>query len=643
MFSSFTVTMSRRPVIMTIGMLLFVNLVFVIVATVVAMTIARPETYTGFIDAFITTVMWLVVPNSTTNIYDDFPLLVLALIVVFVGIFLFTGTIIATVTTSFRAYITKKGEGKGKLKLIDHIVILNYNNEVTSILIDLMCSCQKETVLIISNKPKELIRADLESELSMIEHRPKGKLKLVVRRGNPYQVCELQDISIDKAKGILIMHEEGAKDYDIVKQILKLSHFDISPHCPIGVECDAYETAQLVRRTVALIPGLMCKSIQVFSHNRKLGQFLAISILCPQIPNILKNILSMSGNSFYPIPRVDHKEYLENNYGGIPIGTLFDKTFVLSSGLNEAKKKRDEPLLNVAPLPPSRISLPQVELTVFIIGNNKKAPYMLKELEHKNIRIMQYETDQHVVFAKDVAEFADENSVVVILSDDSVLEKDYDDNVFLTLVELSEYIQSTDRKFSLIVEILEPDNQKSVAEFGVSNVIVSTKIISFFATKLLSDEHAQYFYRQLLISGERSHKLLTDEIELYIERLKKRPIVKEKSKIEQVFSDLIIEGKMPTIKATEEDSYYSEMPPRLALNVQRAKYLFDFENNESLSFETIAHFVSGAYLGTNGATVPIGIVRDGKNIFFSDFLDKPERFEIGRDDQLIVVVTSQVV
>ncbi|MCL2861209.1 MAG: hypothetical protein FWE22_02235 [Firmicutes bacterium] len=648
MFSSFTVTMSKRPVVVTIGLLLFVNLLFVIVATLVAMAIApsdpelylhatRPETFQNFFTAFAATVMWLIVPNSTVGL--PFPLITLALIVVFVGLFLFTGTVIATVTTSFRSYITSKGEGKGKLRLDDHIVILNYNNEVTSILVDLMCSCQKETVLIISDKTREMIRSDLESELSMIDHKPKGTLKLVVRKGNPFQICELEDVSIESAKGILIMHQEGAKDYDIVKQILKLSHFDISPHCPIGVECDAYETAQLVRRTVPLIPGLMNKSIQAFSHNRKLGQFLAISILCPQIPNVLGYILSSTGSSFYPIDRIDHEEYLKTHNEGIPVGTLFDKTFVLSLGVKEASKKRYEPLSNIAPVMPSRINSPQEELTVFIIGKNKKSPYMLKELEHKNIRIQKYETDQHVVFAKDVSEFADENSVVVILSDDSVYEKDYDDNVFLTLVELSEYIQEKDRKFSLIVEILEPDNQKSISEFGVSNVIVSTKIISFFATKLLSDEHAQYFYRQLLISGDRSHKLLTDELEIYIDRLKKRPAKREKSKFEKVLSDLIIEGKIPTLAKIAEDveKYYSEMPPRISLNVEKAKYLFHFEN-ENMSYETLAHFVYGAYLGTKGNVVVIGTMKNGKNVFFSETLDKKEKFEVNENDELIVVL-----
>jgi len=590
--SGFTVRGSEKPILTTIGMLVAVNAVVLLIAAAIAMQLGEFDNY---FSALITAGTWLVAPNAIINVleYYGIGMTVLAFVVLVTGMILFTGTIIAVITTSLRTYINKKSEAKGQLILSDHIVILNYNTKVTAMLIDLMyskCAC---TVLILSDKTKEFIKEELAAEIaSLCTTKPSAKLKLMVRKGCPESIAELEEICIDKASGILIVESDNnevqgshisATTYSTVKLVMKLANFGISPTCPIGVEADRYKTVELIRDLNKNVPGLNHKHIQAFSYNRKLGQFLALSILCPPLSRVLTDLLSNTGCIFRPTEETI-EDYLSKYKAGVPVVTL-DKTYVLTPSAQTLHKKRYTPFSTARLLNPSKIPIKKDILKLYIIGKNKKTNYMLEALATNEcpVEIKQYDTHDIQQFVQDVIANGDENTTAVILSDDSVDISQYDANVFMTLIEFSKNMDMQERKFKIIAELLEPDNQKSVEEFSVHNIIISTRIISFFATKLLSDPTAELFYEDVFTHSK------------------------------------------------------AEMAVKFDIWIDAAECLFDFAGSETLEFSSHAEFVHAAYYGSGKKRMPLGCMQpDGSVLYFCNQMDTA-RLVLHKDDPLVYV------
>jgi len=208
--SKFTISMNKRPVIMTLGLLVFINLIFILIVAGVALVIDYdffnyyPLFGVPYFQAVFSAVQWMFTPNSLLAITGQ-TLWLLGMATFIVGIVLFTGTIVGLATNWLRQYLAKKGAAKGKLHLSNHYVILNYNQKVLAVLINLMFSCSHATVLILSDKTKDFVRDALNAELAMIKDKPRAKVNLVVRQGNPFSASDLSDVCIAEARGILIV------------------------------------------------------------------------------------------------------------------------------------------------------------------------------------------------------------------------------------------------------------------------------------------------------------------------------------------------------------------------------------------------------------------------------------------------------
>jgi len=573
--SGFTVSYARRPITMTVLILVALNLVVLLIAAAIAMQLTD---YPNYFWAFINAATWLVAPNAVLA-HTDLGMQILTLIVLITGMILFTGTIVAIITTYLRGYINKKSEAKGKLNLAEHIVILNYNSKVAAMLIDLMYSNCNCTVLVLSHKIKGEIQDELNRELASIKgKKPQYKLRLIARKGAPESVAELEEICIDKANGILIVEPEhsyydnscndedliGLNSYSTIRLVMKLANLTLNPNCPIGVETEKKETVSLIRELNASIEGLKDKHIQVFSHNKKLGQFLALSILCPPLASVLQGLLSNTGYIFVPV-EIKKDDYLENYTGGIPVVELDNKTYVLSENKKATYKKRSKKSIkqmkSVKPddkffIRPPATMPPLPILKLFVIGKNRKTDFMLASIkDHKRqIEIRQFEASDINSFVNAVCKNNSSNTIALILSNDAVCSNQYDANVFLTLIAFTKICNLADRKFKLIAELLEPDNQIAVEKFSVNNIIISTRIISFFATKLLSDPVAEKFYEDVFTHSKPSDKVKFD------------------------------------------------------IWINNADILIDFEDNSELQFNSFASFISSFYHGHSKQKMPLGII-----------------------------------
>ena len=121
----------QKPLLITIIALLLIDIAILLIASSIGFVLDNvyyeQEFFHGrFIEAFVTSIKWMISPNSIIyyDAHKNLRMLILASIVVVIEMILFSGAIIAMVTTSLRKYIDIKSRAKGKIVLNDHFVIL---------------------------------------------------------------------------------------------------------------------------------------------------------------------------------------------------------------------------------------------------------------------------------------------------------------------------------------------------------------------------------------------------------------------------------------------------------------------------------------------------------------------------------------
>ena len=293
----------QRPLAVTLLVLLLVNLTVLVIGSFLALVVDaqyyESSMFEGnFLSAFITNVKWMISPNSLImlNVHDNRMMLLLAIVIVIIGMVLFSGAIIATVTTALRAYIDKKSRAKGKIFVNNHFVILNWSSKVPEMIYNLMLKGFKQNIVILSDKNKEYIDSELKSLFLTNDVKQKIKANLIIKEGDSLLRGNLEDISIEQASQICVMAKEGMIDLDDdnvvnsdllnLKIVLKLGSFKLKDDCQIVVETDSDEARAQIDGLSRKLASLRKLNITPMSFNKKIGQIIAQSLVMPQMSNL---------------------------------------------------------------------------------------------------------------------------------------------------------------------------------------------------------------------------------------------------------------------------------------------------------------------------------------------------------------------
>ncbi|MDR2596600.1 MAG: hypothetical protein LBC76_04680, partial [Treponema sp.] len=581
--NTWTIVKSSHPIFTAVLMILFCAMLLVLTLAGVLTLIDKNIKYA---DALKTIFTYHTGTSGANN--PDNAVFTVRLIAIISGTLLFSGTIISIMTTFIRNYITNRDGAKGRLRLSNHLLVLCYNKEVPAILADLMYNPSHKTVLLLSDVKKQQVFDELSATVAALDEKPKYKINLIVRQGNPSSLSELKDVGVEHARAILIMNNNtsvgselcGADYLGCLDLVLKLGNFKLRPNVPIGVETSTEEASDIMRSLHKDILGLSDKQIQFFAHDKKIGQFMALAVSNPDLCNVLLELLSYRGCEFYPIDTVSREEYLQNHCAGIPTAVFSGKMYCVADDEAAARRKRAHPYKTERRLQASKTGLIRRPLTLFVIGKNRKFKYLIDALKmtHPDTVIKLFKTDDIHNFVDTVVKQGDCDSVAVVLSDDTVAPKSYDANVFWTIIELSRVTSINERPFKIFAEIIDPKNQKSLENLNIQNFVVSTQVVSTFSNKLLNDANSVYFYEDLLTPAG-----LFD------------------------------------------------------IDVSRADEIFDI--TEAQVFSSYAEFVHAGYFGTreaDTAIMPFGIYTDEKNyILFCAELDKKRSFVVKPADKII--------
>ena len=508
----------QQPLLSTLGTLLIINLIVLCVGAGIALLIDNhyyDNSFFGgsFLSAFITNARWMISPNSLTllDVNENRMLMLLAIIVVIIGMILFSGAIIATVTTALRAFIERKSRAKGKIIVNNHFVILNWSSKVPEMIYNLMLKGFKHSIVILSDKTKEYISAELKSLFLTNDVKQRIKANLIIKEGDSLLRGNLEDISIDKASQICIMAKEDEIDNtddevinaDLLnlKIVLKLGSFDLKEDCQIIVETDSEDARTQIDSLSRKLASLRKLNISAVSFNKKIGQIIAQSLVMPQMSNLYNELFSFEGSEFYSIESdqgID--EYMKKHPNAIPVHKD-EQLFVLASSEDDCKQERKVEYTNDKKFEiAKKVSVPHTN--IFVIGENSKTKFLLQNLSRSkeygdvDFEYKQYEKDDIKTLINDVKEAEGERKIL-ILSDDKVGADSYDANVFVALIELSKAFPQKEN-ITYITELLDSRNLASVKDFNIHNTIISNKMMSLLITQLALNKSSKRFFEKVL-------------------------------------------------------------------------------------------------------------------------------------------------
>ncbi len=576
----------KRPLIYIIMSMIFINLIILSIAALIALSI--DNTYTSFIDAFANgSVKWMLTPNAILEIENP-QTLALAVVVLITGLILFSGTIIALTTNAIKDYVQKKNSGSGKIHLDQHIVILNWNSKVPELVSDLLFVESKDvTVMILADVDKQYAEKQIVNSIDKIKGvRDIGKMNVLVKKGDSLLKSDLDDISIVNAKAILIMnpdqHEHVTKnmsksDLFVIKTILSLGPIEFQYQPPIVVEIKHIETKEKIITLSKVVEQLHEHVIMPICFDKRLGQIIAQTLIENRIEDVYLNLFSFQGSEVYTLENVSFEQALKEYSHVVPLAIKDKNLFVLSLN-NAIKNKKSTHEHKPMTLNKKKFSESH-QLEVFIFGKNNKLSFILDSFKQYEVihgskfKATWMDENDLETFVKEVNE-KNTKTTILLLSDEVVDEDALDANVINNLIYLEGYL--TNPNTNIIVELLNPKNDPIVKGFSIKNTIISNKIISLLLSKLALFNETASFYEDLLTIAPNANNI--DSQAILIEKA----------------SDVILE-KFPLVfqskKQLIESIYYTFNKEMILIGYYKDSQLFiiegDLHMNEQIVIDDI--------------------------------------------------------
>jgi hypothetical protein len=589
--SIISVSTYKRPRIFVILMMLSINIVILMIAALIALWI--DDSFENYLDALANgSIKWLLSPNAILSITNPNTLF-LAVMVLIVGLVLFSGTIIALTTNAIKDYFQKKETNSGKIYLENHIVILNWNNKVPELVSDLLYLDDEHlTVVILSDLDKSWIEKHLLNVLrkNQASLENLNRVNLLVKQGSPLLKNDLDDISIEQAKSIIIMnkdhihHDTSAmhdSDLNVIKIVLGLGDFQLELKPTIVVEVKQFDTKSKLLDMSHIVKSLQHENIIPVCFDRRLGQIIAQTIIDGHMDDIYLSLFSFQGSEVYLLENKTFEDVLLHHSHAIPLSKSGEHVFVLS----EHDKIKQETSVNAHPGKIMKV-YPLDEKTlqdVYIVGENNKLAFIMdsfqayEALHHSKFKL-KVSSNQDAISMIGSIEANESPTTLLLLSDETAQHESLDANVISTLIDFKRQIKRED--IHIIVELLDPKNDRLIQDFNIDKTIISNKIISLLLSKLALHPETASFYDRLLTIA-------------------------------------------PNVEGQDDD----------AIMVRQANLCF--QSDFPIPFKNLKELIHSSYLSYDKKAIMFGIFRDESLYLFGGNLHEEKDFNLESDDLCI--------
>lgn len=617
----------NNPTMHICVMIIAVNVVFILLSA--ALICILPENEGKSLGEILRLAFTLMVNPSGKYIYSETPIsLIITTVVVLLGMISLTGGTVGFITSFINGFLERAANNKRTLKLTNHIVILNYNNKVPSIIYDYCFDDVKNTyIVILANEDKQKILDEIDNMYDQKGGRKRFK-NIIVRDGNPMSKIDLDKIALKNAQTVLLMMpgfnmEKGEtitadKSFEVSKLFMFVAWYfsqsDNDYKANIVVEANDAKLEKMVREYHLENNDQTAVAV---NYNEITGKMLAITALMPSVNGVMKQLFSFEGVEVY-IQESDSalsvEEELAVSHSVIPVFVQGSERVYIAEDEEEFEKTTEKFVLKKK-LPEKQI-IPRVtfmKTEIIVVGTNSKLPYILESLQcfkneyqnHKLHVILAGTNDEEETlkgyygnpFYQDILMpekysyiivddiyspmkalgdlAANKADSIIFLSDDMVSNVHIDEKPLIYWTKLKESIY-TNKQTDVIVEILDSQNQSIIELRNKDQIIVS-------------DDFLGHLYAQL---GKNPARLY-------------------------IIKDMITsEGDSSTLDENDETQNAGDI---ICANVKE----FFKDTKEDLTFTSKKELILWVYEATNHEALPIGLVKDGVPYIFAR-VDDPD-------------------
>ncbi|MGN0114790.1 MAG: hypothetical protein ACI396_05645 [Acutalibacteraceae bacterium] len=367
----------KNPGRMVLCVIFIFNVVFFFISAFIISSLAVSGTEKmGFFEAMFCTITMILDAGCIQFVVADIgasgvAVVLVCLGVIIVGMISFTGAVIGYITNCISGFIDTANSGGRKLKIYDHSVILNWNTRASEIVNDLLYCDKKQKVVVLVSSRKNEIEKEINERLAdtiakensevrsrcadmnfvkrsiyMLRNSFKKKVTVIVREGDVFSSKQLMDISLDKAKMIIILgndinntvckfeHREALEEKykgnsQTIKTLMQVADItaaqESADNQKIIVEVTDDWTAELIDDIIKYkqVDG-KCNIVPV-RVNQILGHILSQFSLMPELNLAYRELFSNKGAAFYTEERkVDNEKeyvasYLNKHRHAIPL------------------------------------------------------------------------------------------------------------------------------------------------------------------------------------------------------------------------------------------------------------------------------------------------------------------------------------
>ncbi len=378
-----SVRIAKNPGGFILAVILLFNLCFFVVAAVVISQLA-PSTvqYRGFWASVFYTISMVLDAGCIQLVVEDVgnsgvAVIIVCIIIVIVGMITFTGAVIGYITNYISDFVSGANRGDRRLNISNHTVILNWNSRASEIINDMLYCERPEQIVVLVPAWKETVEKEIadrladtvEKERSAVRaatagmkpiaawryyrrNMIKNRVTVIVREGDTFSTKKLGDISIKKAKAVVILCQELQSnvckfDYqdkleryekgnsNTIKTLIQIAELtgasDSADNQKVIVEVDDAWTMSLVNRIVAHKERQGKCNIVPVSVDRILGQILSQFSIMPELNMVYGELFSNKGAAFFSEPAADaegadhNAEYMKDHLCAVPLTEMDGK------------------------------------------------------------------------------------------------------------------------------------------------------------------------------------------------------------------------------------------------------------------------------------------------------------------------------
>ncbi|WP_320781526.1 CASTOR/POLLUX-related putative ion channel [Streptomyces sp. CRN 30] len=463
------------------------------------------------------------------------PVFLLLMLTVTIGGIFIVSALIGVLTTGLNYRIQELRKGRSRLMERGHTIVLGWSDQVFTVVEELVEANQSERrscVVVLADRDKVDMEDAIRSRLSAT-----GRTHVICRSGNPLVRADLELVSPDTAKAIMVLPPVGDdSDIDVIKVLLLLNSRKWSGPRPTIVaavqDSENVAAARLAAGGSALVIDAEDIAVRLVAQShRQTG-----------LSSVFNELLSFEGNEFY---FHDEPALVGSTYGealhayelGMPAGlrtgggeVLVNPPMdtVVAAGDQLILIAEDDLLIRLAETRPAVVesaitsspSRPPKPDDTLLIGSNTRAAKLvalldsfvepgstldiaaprppgeelLGDLGNLTVGYKHCEpTRRSSLEALDLAGYQN----IVVLADDSIPPGPADDRTLVTLLHLRDIEDRLGDPYSIVTEMNDDSNREVAQVTKADDFIVSTKVISLILTQLTENRHLDAVFADL--------------------------------------------------------------------------------------------------------------------------------------------------